>query len=289
MFDIRRINSQCQNVVIAFYPKNAGGKFLLNCMALSDGFVLQCQNLAEQQMCGELTARKKLDLLLCRLKETKDRWNDLELGCAQLWGDTSFQRDARPGFSLSRCKLFPVIAKLSWSHLYFPMIIHDLPTLEIAVQSWPNCRILVLENSESFVAQYRPLKMLRTWQQLRGAGWPEQVPTTLDQYYDLPEFVQRELENFQVSNLLLQSLLWEKDQLALFQDHRERLQTVLDKHRHEKWNVNWYLDRDVFCEAIKKLYESYNLEDFVAANVLEYRDLYMATLDRLVQHHAVTA
>lgn len=74
-------------VIIVRYPMWGNGKFIINCLGLSNHVVLQDKGLARQQIDGCLTPDQKLEELLGRLQlENKDKeWEDLGLGCIQLF------------------------------------------------------------------------------------------------------------------------------------------------------------------------------------------------------------
>ena len=81
------INFDTNNIVIVSYPANAGGKFLINCLGISDLAVFQDATLAEQQLDGKLSIDDKIEYLSNTvINSTKNNWNDLHLGCIQLFG-----------------------------------------------------------------------------------------------------------------------------------------------------------------------------------------------------------
>jgi len=84
-------NYETSHVIIASYPGYAGGKFLLNCLGLSNQCYLQDAQLVMQQQQGKLTQHEKLLLLHTKLDNVLDNihdnkiwWNDLKLGDAHL-------------------------------------------------------------------------------------------------------------------------------------------------------------------------------------------------------------
>ena len=54
------IDFNTNNIVIVFYPRFAGGKFLINCLGLSDDAVFQNAKLAENQLNGKFTIDNKI-------------------------------------------------------------------------------------------------------------------------------------------------------------------------------------------------------------------------------------
>jgi hypothetical protein len=83
------------NVVIFAYPGFAGGKFLINCLGLSDSCCFQDINLVSQQLNHSFTPQHKLTYLLSKLSDA-ETWQDLGLGDWQLFGVDWHQLTDRP-------------------------------------------------------------------------------------------------------------------------------------------------------------------------------------------------
>ena len=62
------------------YPAGAGGKFLINCLGLSDGVLFQDYVLATNQINGKFSPSDKINLILQRVNNQLAHWNDLNLG-----------------------------------------------------------------------------------------------------------------------------------------------------------------------------------------------------------------
>ena len=80
------INFNTDNLIICCYPSGAGGKFLINCLGLSDDAVFQSHILAEKQLNLNFSQFNKMEYLDTELKKITSNWNDLNLGCEQLFG-----------------------------------------------------------------------------------------------------------------------------------------------------------------------------------------------------------
>lgn len=112
-------------VIIVKYPMWKNGKFIINCLGLSDKVVLQDKGLAQQQMDGQLTPAMKLEEILRRLEsETKgfrdgnrEGWKDLELGCEQLFGFNATK-------SWKHCVLSTEVEEAEEKGLMCPIIAH---------------------------------------------------------------------------------------------------------------------------------------------------------------------
>ena len=82
-------NYDTNNLILFHYPNFAGGKFVMNCMGLSDDMVFQCETLAQKQIDGNFSFDDKKTYILDHLsdedlKENK-RWDDLHLGDRPLY------------------------------------------------------------------------------------------------------------------------------------------------------------------------------------------------------------
>jgi len=73
---MEKFNYNTDKLVIVAYPTGAGGKFLINCLGISEDACLQDWELYN------LTSIEKKALILDRMGATpKYTWNDLDLGC----------------------------------------------------------------------------------------------------------------------------------------------------------------------------------------------------------------
>ena len=74
------------NMVVVAYPPWAGGKLLINALGLSTSGCLQHSVLARLQLDNNLSTEKKVNFLLGNLETSQSYWDDLGLGCVQLFG-----------------------------------------------------------------------------------------------------------------------------------------------------------------------------------------------------------
>ena len=80
-------NYDTSNLILFHYPEYAGGKFVMNCMGLSDSMVLQSQSLAQAQIDGIFSFDDKKEYILTHMKDEdikKGWWGDLKMGCSEL-------------------------------------------------------------------------------------------------------------------------------------------------------------------------------------------------------------
>ena len=145
------INFDTDRLVIVAYPWGAGGKFLINCLGLSDNAVFQDFGYASQQLDGKYNRLDKINYIQKKLSEAKNNdWVDLDLGCCHLTAVLnedylSMSTDdlrKHPGFH-------PVISNLSQRNSeYFFMVAHSQDYLDAYLKVWPNAKIIILKNCE---------------------------------------------------------------------------------------------------------------------------------------------
>lgn len=280
------INKNTDRLVIAFYPPRAGGKFLLNCLGLSDNFVLQDQSLAKQQLEGKFTGRNKLELLLERLDQVDDHWNDLNLGCLELFGDHSYKDTTAAFFDIGRHgKFFPVIRKLSISDVYFPTVAHNLLELKNTLYHWPNAKVIQLNDSEKFRTKYHRTASKNFWNDIKGKDWPAQAPETIEQYFQLPEWVRKELSTHgSAAAEVIRQLLWDSDKKHLDSENQKFLDQILCScSKLYQWDVDWYLEEASMLKELQTLYEKLNLNDFNADYISTFYKAYTKKLSEIAE------
>jgi hypothetical protein len=145
------VNFDTNNIIIFYYPSYAGGKFLINSLGLSTNAVFQNAILAEKQLDGNFTIDDKMQYLISELNNVKDHWNDLNLGCAQLFGVNSSMYVDCADPQLLQTKFNTIIQKLSNSNYKFFLVVHDSSCFMTYQTLWKNARIIIFENTKRFV------------------------------------------------------------------------------------------------------------------------------------------
>lgn len=171
------INFDTDRVVIFIFPKWAGGKFIMNCLGLSDYSVLQDATLAEKQLDGQFDRNAKLDYILSKLDsvvKTKN-WDDLGLGCKQLFG--SNERDYA---DTSLLEFNQVIDTLSNKDFLLLFGAHSTAKLLNMLSVWKNATLLVFTNTTNF-RRLRYTNLVETdWTE-----WDKEV-TAFFEEHDIP-------------------------------------------------------------------------------------------------------
>ena len=256
-----KINFQTPNIIVAHYFRGGGGKFILNCLGLSRHVVLQDEDLAELQMSGNLSPDAKQRLLLDRVTDTVNKWEDLGLGCKRLFGVFDF--------NTNDLQLKPVIATLSNSDFKFCVVAHDYEDLHWVLKTWPQATIVQFQNERSFIKECRPgsewdipeyLDIF--WQNIRGDSWPEHAPKNLNMYKQLSKVIQDEIAEVHGNEIL--------EHYAELDKCKSIDQKLMNEHQYYVWDCDWFLDETTTINQIKELYKQLNLDDFNLDLVTEF-------------------
>jgi hypothetical protein len=257
-------------LIIVCYPANAGGKFLINCLGLSDVSVFQDGTLVTQQLNGLFTQQDKINLLLQRLDETTDEWNDLGLGCGQLFGtDNLLYLCEYP--DLIRLREFPecINSLINLNKHYFFIVAHNTIFLEGYLNIWKNAKVIIFENPKEFIVNRLPDK----WENFRVIDWPLMPPLSRDDLILYPQNIIDEID--------LAFPNWEYD-LQFFQIYKQKFSEFKDNFTGTviSWDTNWYFSAEQTVAEIKKLYETLNLDGFNPDIILNY---YHAWQNKLIE------
>lgn len=271
------INFNSNKLVIVCYPAGGGGKFLINSLGLSNGAVLQDQHLAEKQLAGQLYQIDKLNILEQRLAQITNCWNDLNLGCFQLFGINSdaYLTDYK---ELIQPVMFNnIIRRLtSTDSHYFFLVAHNFYYLRAYLNYWPNAQIILVKNHRQF-ADLRSLELDQAeWQKYRGSSWPEKPPATLEEFNNYPTIVKDEMIN-QASWLVKPYLYKFVFDIA----HQQEYSIALKELNVIEWDANCYMSREHTLNCLSVLYNKLNLLDFNRTYIGIYYDQWMQKLKEL--------
>ena len=186
------INFNTNNLVIVNYPGGAGGKFLINALGLSTGAVLQDATLAEEDLAGNLSSLDKLNILKSRMP-TDGKWNDLNLGCNELFGIHISKYDYHSYEECCNFEFRPVIDPLSNSDKLFFVVDNRVRKPSVYLTVWRNARTIALDNSERFVRERARLPGLEHIDKLAqhfigNNPWPNKLIAKTDLRWDTENY-----------------------------------------------------------------------------------------------------
>ena len=165
-------NYNTKNLIIFQFPRYAGGKFVQNCLGLSDHMVFQKQSLAQAQIDGNFSFEDKKEYILEYQQQEDikklDYWSDLHLGCMELFvqddGPYNFEsqnysQDGADAFdSVVLNEQHPLISDtvkfLSSDENDNLLFCINQHSLHIAEDFFPNAKIITFKNS-SRMTRYR--------------------------------------------------------------------------------------------------------------------------------------
>jgi len=132
---MEKFNYNTDKIVIVVYPTGAGGKFLINCLGISEDACLQDWELYD------LTSTEKKKLILDRLASTpKGTWNDLDLGCFRMFENNLDGMTAKEIHSIEW--EFQKIIDISHGDKYFFKVTHKKQDYAERVNAFSNARTI---------------------------------------------------------------------------------------------------------------------------------------------------
>jgi len=156
------IDIKTNTLTLVHYPHGAGGKFLINCLSLSDQCVFSHAKLIASQLQGKFDRSSKLQYIKTQLESTSaSAWNDLDLGCYQMFGFP-----VHP-FAFNNPDLHWVLEKfantemhnLSESGKQWFMPVHDTASLRQYLQYRSNAKAILFVNFENFLETRQGLQL----------------------------------------------------------------------------------------------------------------------------------
>jgi hypothetical protein len=258
-------------IIIVAYPNGAGGKFLINSLALSNQAVLQHCSLTA------LNSSQKIELLCHRYNNRKgERWGDIGLGCFQLFGVNQIPH------SQTDLEYRDVIARLINQQKYFFLVVHNPDHLAHVVRIWSNAKVIHFTNYQDFMLTHRwlpghhqlsnRLRAFKTWwKSRRQPDWPDRPPSTFIEY-QRPEY-QRIAEHIKSIEPLMIRNLPEYPNVDF--------QSMLGPENwHHQWDASWYLDWEQYRSHIQMLYAQLGFDDFDADKIQRLYNCWISAMQR---------
>lgn len=169
------INFQTHQIVIVYFPRFAGGKFLINCLSMSAHGVFSDSRYAEaefpqyvtefhssnvtdavlwQRLLGDYYEDFKLACATDTLPASADlmnRWFSMELGCEKLFGVNPRLYNDVSTDAMKNQNFNNVIHTLSnQTDKKFFLVAHDRDTLSDMLAVWPNAIVVRLHSFVNF-------------------------------------------------------------------------------------------------------------------------------------------
>lgn len=129
------------SLVIVTYPSWSGGKFLINCLGLSDQCYFQSAQLAERQRSNKFNPIDKLNLLLYRISLVTNEWDDLKLGCTSLFGINKWYPH----------DYHTLLKKLAVEDKLFFVVAHNEKHFKELIKIWTRATIIFFKGSHNFI------------------------------------------------------------------------------------------------------------------------------------------
>jgi hypothetical protein len=256
-------------LVIVYYPRGAGGKFLINALGLSNQSVLQDSNLAKQQYQGHLSTVDKLSLLIDRYQK---KILDAGLGCGRLFGVRGIRYPALKEYYPFNSFLQTIID----NKLYFFIVAHNYNKLKNILEVWPNARLIYFINSAKFLekfrsgylVQYSKFEELKKWWNLnRLPDWPEEPPAWQESLNAPPFSNQVKFDNPELLEKLLTLLPNESILEKVDQTENQMVRQLANAVEYAYcWDAMWYEDKTICLQQIERLYKKLELQDYNADN-----------------------
>ena len=158
-----KLNFNTDKIIAVCYPAFAGGKFLMNCLALSRHATFQCKYRVAIDFNLDLNSmsyyNSKLEMAFESLppdKQSMKKWRQYEFGCVQLfnWAAGEFCKDNLTDKIVSS----EVKILSNQNHKNFFIVAHKLSSLERIIDYFPNTKILMLTDFVDFMIKARLLK-----------------------------------------------------------------------------------------------------------------------------------
>lgn len=136
-------NFQCDKIIILHYEIGSGGRFLANCLGLSDQCVFTDGTLAELQLNNQFNSKDKFKYLINSLIETKSTWNDLNLYDKNWTGidyDIHFNLTSEQLKKFEYKKVFSTLTEKNEKYLFLNT--HSFNELNTLVSVGPNSKVI---------------------------------------------------------------------------------------------------------------------------------------------------
>jgi hypothetical protein len=260
-----RINFDNDGAVFVLYPWGAGGKFVINSLAVSARAVLQDASLAEQQLNKELSTAQKKQIILDRLAAEKNHWQDLHFSVDALTGVNERCYIIEPPSTAQYWPWNHFMSQLSRTAIKWFADIHDAGHLSAYLTLWPNARVINMVNSKEFLewrrVNYNRDLLQKFWQTIRDPSWPIEAPETWNEFITLPNDIQKELL-FVRHGDIFQFIQHPEAQGQYEHARLKHIAQVCEGREVFEFHTKCLLDTSQYLETIARCYSWTGLYDF---------------------------
>ena len=282
-------------LVIVYYPLGAGGKFLINCLGLSNQCVLQSIELANNQINNQFTSIEKFQFLKSQLQQVDGLWNDISLGCRELFGLDQTVRNSewwKPELSHYQPYHSDLKSVLDSGKTFFATA-HHSRGLEWLLKLWPNARVINCVEGKEYTNTLRknhPAKpefasidtRKKYWNQIRRPHWPLDPPEWQHCLYLAPfDSIQNEISQDQKTKLF--NYTPDQDYFTAWSTLNEQhtIEIFNSVHQLFQWNTDFYLSPAQFLQQLQLLYHCLELGDFNEKWCADLLDYYIHALKKI--------
>lgn len=274
------VNFLTDKVVIFYYPSFAGGKFIMNCLSLSQHAVPQNRQVASYLLKNPTDYTYRLNAVLStlppndKMKEWRNGW---EFGDTDFWqGDPLTQMNILKQGITHNKSVDSFISEVIENNMYFFLASHGggISRVKKYVDLWKNAKIIGLINYSKFwniainlkgnkndlpkLVNYAGNDCKEKYQILKGSKWPdwqifEQCHYDVDKlvnYVTISNDIKEEMKNF---------YQWDQIKNQIF---------CLDVD-------NSYFNKEIFLDTIKQLYNWLGFSDYDRNLIEQYYHQYM--------------
>ena len=146
------INFNYDKVILVKYDFGGGGRFLINCLGLSDDSTFLCPKITELQLLEKFSSEKKLKYLLVRLNQCRKtkRWDELDLTDKNFWGISDHDLFFRSEVDILNYNYPEYVSKCIDNQKYIFLSTHEDEYIRKLKRCWKNCKYITFKNETIF-------------------------------------------------------------------------------------------------------------------------------------------
>jgi hypothetical protein len=234
---------------------------------LNNQTVFQDSKLACLQINNNFSYDDKLAYIFSQFEKTSQsqHWDDLRLGCIQLFGISSI--DYQTIYPEILSTMFnTVIKKIISKNLFLFVVAHDTLILRKQLNFWVNAKVIGFTNSTNFINDrnwhYYSDRFKKTrstyWSAIRNDSWPNLPPVSESEFLLLPIPIQTELiHNF--GNKISRWFIDKDQKMKLYENDLFEIKNQLDSRFYQIDVDDFYKNEQTFLSTLKNCLHWLNL------------------------------